>query len=65
MGVFLRPSSAARIEEISVPQELPQVSRINTTTKVRPIAYVDKKVTDVCGNMMISPEVTEGTYYNE
>ena len=57
-----RPSSATRIEETSVPEELPQDSRINTTTKVRPTVSVAKKNTDVNGTKMFNPDVTEYTF---
>ena len=56
-----RPSSAARIEETSVPEELPQDARINTTTKVRPTGSVIMKNIDVNGTTMFNPDVTEYT----
>ena len=60
---WLRPPSATRIEETSLPQELPQDSRINTTTLVRTTVSVAKKITDENGTTTISPDVTENTYY--
>ena len=60
---WLRPPSATRIEETSLPQELPQDSRINTTTLVRTTVSVAKKITDENGTTTISPDVTENTYH--
>ena len=58
-----RPSSATRIEEASVPQELPQDSRINTTIKVGPTVSDAKKIADKSGTMMIGMVLTKNTYY--
>ena len=62
-STWQRISSATRIEEASVPQDLPQDSRINTTTLVRTNGYVAKKITDENGTTMISSDLTENTYH--
>ena len=58
-------NSKTRIEEVSVPQELPQDSRINTTILVRNTVSVANKNTDENGTTMIDQDLTEKAYYND
>ena len=58
-GTWQRLSSATRIDETSVPEELPQDSRINTTTKVRPTVSVAKKYTELHDTTMFYPNMNE------
>ena len=58
-GTWQRLSSATRTDETSVPEELPQDSRINTTTKVRPTVSVAKKYTEVHDTTMFYPNMNE------
>ena len=62
-STWQRPSSATRTEETSVPEELPQDSRINTNKGgLAPTVSDAKKTAYVSGTVMINPNATKNTY---